>query len=639
MNKATGEALLVDGVEVTATKTFTAESENGTVDMEFTFNSSALKGTSVVVFETVSYNDIEVATHCDINDEGQTVTFKDIDLKTTATDTATSGHNGYVSETTTIVDRVEYTGLIVGKEYTVTGVLMNKATGETLLVDGAEIISSSSFTAESEDGYIDITFTFDSSALQGESVVAFEYLTYEDIEVATHTDINDDGQTVTFEEPKLSTTATDKNTEAHYAYINTTTTITDVVEYNNLIVGKEYTVKGILMNKATGEALLVDGVEVTATKTFTAETSNGTVEVEFTFNSSALKGTAVVVFETLYFNDLEVATHCDINDDGQTVIFLDPKAGTTAKDLLTGENYTYVSETTTIVDTVAYEDLLVGKEYTVKGILMNKATGEPLLIDGAEVTATKTFIAEAKNGTVDIIFELNSTSLKGKSVVVFEHIYYNDLEVASHADISDEGQTVTFKDVDLKTTAKDKTSGKNTAKVSKTTTIVDTVKYSNLIVGKEYTVSGVLMSKETGKPFLTDGKQVTATKTFKATTENGSVDVEFTFDSSALEGKSVVVFETLYFNNLEIATHSEINDKGQTVTFDEPDEPDKITTATEPSTTTTNITGGKISTDITSDTVSTGDITKMYTLLACVFSVLSLFVIAVCKRKTEKNEK
>ncbi|MEE1154055.1 MAG: VaFE repeat-containing surface-anchored protein [Acutalibacteraceae bacterium] len=600
MNKSTGEPLLVDGAEVTATKTFTAESENGTVDMEFTFNSSALKGTSVVVFEHIYYNDLEVASHADISDDGQTVKFKDIDLKTTATDTATGGHNGYVSETTTIVDRVEYTGLIVGKEYTVTGVLMNKSTGEPLLVDGAEIISSSSFTAESENGYVDITFTFDSSALKGKSVVAFETLTYEDIEVATHTDINDDGQTVTFEEPKLSTTATDKNTKAHYAYINTTTTITDVVEYSNLIVGKEYTVKGILMNKETGEPLLVDGAEVTATKTFTAEAKNGTVEVEFIFNSSALKGTSVVVFETLYFSDLEVATHSDITDDGQTVVFLEPKAGTTAKDLLTGDNYTYVSETTTIVDTVAYENLLVGKEYTVKGILMNKETGEPLLIDDAEVTSEKTFIAEAKNGTVDIIFELNSISLKGKSVVVFEHIYYNNLEVASHADISDDGQTITFKDVDLKTTAKDKTSGKNTAKVSKTTTIVDTVKYSNLIVGKEYTIKGVLMCKETGKALLVNGKQVTATKTFKATTENGSVDVEFTFDSSALEGKSVVVFETLYFNDLEIAVHADINDKGQTVTFepsdkiespgtpdeiDSPGTPDKIESPGTPDTT------------------------------------------------------
>ena len=567
MNKSTGEPLTIGDTPIIATKTFVAESEDGTVDMEFVFDITALKGKSVVVFESVSYNGIEVATHANINDLGQTVTFKDINLKTTATDTVTGSHNGYVSEITSIVDRVEYTGLIIGKEYTVSGVLMNKSTGEPLLVEGNEIISSSSFIAETEDGYIDITFTFDSTALRGESVVAFETLTYEGVDVAIHADINDDGQTVTFEEPKLSTTATDKNTEAHYAYVSKTTTIIDVVEYSNLIVGKEYTLKGVLMDRATGTELEVNGAKVTSEKTFVAETANGTIEMEFTLDSSALKGKSVVVFESLYFGELEVATHADITDEGQTVIFLDPKARTIAKDLLTGDNYTYISETTTIVDTVTYEKLLIGKEYTVKGILMDKATNEPLLVDGAEVTATKTFIPETENGSVDIIFELNSTSLKGKSVVVFEHIYYNYLEVASHADINDLGQTVTFKDVELKTTAKDKATGANESFTSTTTTIIDTVEYKGLILGKEYTVKGVLMNKSTGEALLVSGNEVRAEKTFVAETTDGFIDIEFTFDSSALKGKSVVVFENLYFENLEVATHSDIEDEAQTVTF------------------------------------------------------------------------
>ncbi|MEE0059815.1 MAG: VaFE repeat-containing surface-anchored protein, partial [Acutalibacteraceae bacterium] len=567
MNKSTGEPLTIGDTPIIATKTFVVESEDGTVDMEFVFDSTALKGKSVVVFESVSYNGIEVATHADINDLGQTVTFKDINLKTTATDTVTGSHNGYVSEITSIVDRVEYTGLIIGKEYTVSGVLMNKSTGEPLLVEGNEIISSSSFIAETEDGYIDITFTFDSTALRGESVVAFETLTYEGVDVAIHADINDEGQTVTFEAPKLSTTATDNDTEAHYAYVSKTTTIIDVVGYSNLIAGKEYTLKGVLMDRATGTELEVNGAKVTSEKTFVAETANGTIEMEFTLDSSALKGKSVVVFENLYYGELEVATHADITDEGQTVIFLDPKARTTAKDLLTGDNYTYVSETTTIVDTVTYEKLLIGKEYTVKGILMDKETNEPLLVDGAEVTATKTFIPETENGSVDIIFELNSTSLKGKSVVVFEHIYYNDLEVASHADINDLGQTVTFKDVELKTTAKDKATGANESFTSTTTTIIDTVEYKGLILGKEYTVKGVLMNKSTGEALLVSGNEVRAEKTFVAETADGFIDIEFTFDSSALKGKSVVVFENLYFENIEVATHSDIEDEAQTVIF------------------------------------------------------------------------
>ncbi len=439
---------------------------------------------------------------------------------------------------------------------------------------------------------------------------------------------------------EIRTKAKDKATDCGYAYISENTTLIDTVTYKDLGTNTEYTVEGVLMDKSTGKQLLINDKPVTASKTFTTSaTGNGEVDVEFNFNSTELRGKSVVVFEQLYCDGVALASHKDINDIGQTVTFKDTKLGTTAKDVFTDGHETFANETTTIIDTVEYTGLIVGKEYTVNGKLMNKSTGEALLVDGAEVTATKTFTAESENGTVDMEFSFNSSALKGISIVVFEHIYYNELEVASHADISDEGQTVTFKDVDLKTTAKDKTSGKNTAKVSKTTTIIDTVKYSNLIVGKEYTIKGVLMCKETGKALLVNGKQVTATKTFKATTENGSVDVEFTFDSSALEGKSVVVFETLYFNDLEVAVHADINDKGQTVTFDEPDEPDKITTATEPSTTTTNITGGNISTDITGDTVSTGDITKMYALLASIVSVLSLFVIAVCKRKTEKNEK
>lgn len=337
-----------------------------------------------------------------------------------------------------------------------------------------------------------------------------------------------------------------------------------------------------------------------------------------------------------------IDTDFDINWNETTTILVNNelKAGeikTKAKDKTTDCGYAYIRENTTLVDTVTYEGLGINTEYTVEGILMDKSTGEQLLVNGNPVTASKTFTTtETGAGEIDIEFNFNSTALRGKSVVVFEQLYYNGVALASHKDINDIGQTVTFKDPEISTTAKDKVSGNNTAKVSKTTTIIDTVKYSNLIVGKEYTIKGILMNKETGKALLVNDKEITAEKTFKATSENGSVDIEFTFDSSTLEGKSVVVFETMYFNDIEIATHSDINDKGQTVTFDKPDE---ITTATEPSTKSSDISGGNISTDITGDAVSTGDITRMYVLLTCIISVLSLAIIFTFKKKAEKNEK
>ncbi|MCL8496775.1 VaFE repeat-containing surface-anchored protein, partial [Apilactobacillus sp. F1] len=99
--------------------------------------------------------------------------------------------------------------------------------------------------------------------------------------------------------------------------------------------------------------------------------------------------------------------------------------------------------------------------------------------------------------------------------------------------------------------------------------------YTNLYTdGREYVVKGKLMDKATNKPLLVNGKEVTSEKKFKPTTKNGFVEVSFTFDASALAGKTVVVFQTLYQNSKEIVVHADINDVPQTVIFDNP----KITT-------------------------------------------------------------
>ena len=103
-------------------------------------------------------------------------------------------------------------------------------------------------------------------------------------------------------------------------------TIEDTVSYKHLIPGKAYTVKGILMDKATGKAFLVDGKELTSEVTFTPEESCGEVTVRFTFDGSKItKQTDIVVFETLYYDGAELAAHADIEDGGQTVTLIPPK--------------------------------------------------------------------------------------------------------------------------------------------------------------------------------------------------------------------------------------------------------------------------------------------------------------------------
>ena len=107
-------------------------------------------------------------------------------------------------------------------------------------------------------------------------------------------------------------------------------------------------------------------------------------------------------------------------------------------------------------------------------------------------------------------------------------------------------------------------------------TIDDVVSYKHLKAGKEYTISGVLMDKSTGKPFLVYGKEVRSEVTFTPETADGEVTVSFTFDGSAItKNTEVVVFETLYRDETEIAVHADIDDKDQTVTIHTQPEPEK----------------------------------------------------------------
>lgn len=220
----------------------------------------------------------------------------------------------------TLTDTVSYTGLVPGKEYKVTGVLMDKETGEKLLVDGKEITAETVFVPETKNGSVDVTFIFDATGLHGKEIVVFEDLYRENVLLATHADINDEGQTVKIKNPEIGTKATaDGKKEITADKI----TITDVVSYKDLTPGKEYKLTGMLMNKATNDKLLIDGKEITAEATFTPKAPTGEVEMTFTFDARELTAeTEVVVFETLYRDGIEIAVHADIEDEGQTVKIL-----------------------------------------------------------------------------------------------------------------------------------------------------------------------------------------------------------------------------------------------------------------------------------------------------------------------------
>ena len=362
--------------------------------------------------------------------------------------------------------------------------------------------------------------------------------------------------------PEIGTTATVDG--EHTAEPAGEVTLIDIISYKNLKVGETYKISGVLMDKATGEPLLVNEQQVAAELEFTPTSSEGSVELAYTFDGSALAGKSVVVFEDLYQGENVVASHADINDEGQTVTFGQPKIRTTAT--IDGEKTAQPAEQITITDTVEYSSLTVGQEYTLKGVLMDKSTGEPLQVNNQQVTSEATFIPAESNGTVDVLFTFDATGLERKSLVVFETLFQGETEIAGHEDIEDEGQTVNFvEEPKIGTTAT--VDGQHTAVPSGEVTIVDVVAYSGLTPGETYKVSGILMDKATGEPLLVDGAEVTAEVEFTPEAADGTVELTYTLDASALAGTTIVVFETLYSDGVEIAAHADINDEAQTITI------------------------------------------------------------------------
>ena len=595
-DSATGDVLLdASGHPITVEKRFTAQSPTGFEVVEFTIDTIALGGKTITVYEKL-YDDggSLIAEHTDKSDVNQQVTVIEPEIGTTAVDGADGDKNVATDDKATVTDRVAYKNLIPGKEYTVKGTLHikktddeGKVTEEILKVDGKPVTAETTFTPESAEGTVDVTFTFDSLSLKDKThLVAFESLEHDGHELASHADIEDEGQTVTVRNPRISTTALDGIDKDKNVVTDDETVIIDTVAYENLVPGREYTLKGSMQVKAekdgkpVAKPLEVGGKPVKAETTFTPEKSDGTANVTFRFSSRDIEpSTELVMFESLERGGNVLATHEDIGDVNQTVTVTAPAISTSARDAIDGDKDVVVDDVTTVIDTVEYRNLVPGKEYTLNGKLHFKSNGKPLMVGDKPVTGQTTFTPEKADGKVEVTFTFDSRDLEDKTdIVVFESLVRSGTEIASHADIDDENQTVTVTHPEIGTTAVDGADGDKNVITDDTTEVIDTVEYTGLIPGKEYTLKGTLHvkvtdeeGKVTEKPLEVDGKPVTAETTFTPEKADGKVDVVFHFNSLTIpHDTEIVAFESLEKNGVEIAAHADIEDKAQTVTVKHP---------------------------------------------------------------------
>ena len=366
----------------------------------------------------------------------------------------------------------------------------------------------------------------------------------------------------------IGTTALDDATKSHQGIFAECSTIVDKVKVTGLYEGREYVIKGIMMDKASGEAFTdSEGNPVTAeSEPFTATSDKMEVDVEFTVDSSHFTtDTVAVVFETLYRTSkvhdeetpVELQKHEEIGDEEQSIHYGGIVA-TTALDKSSKSHNIIAAKNVTIVDTVKFENLSPNSEYEIKGTIFDKTTGKL-----TDITATKKFTPKTVDGTVDVEFTFDAAELANHDLVVYEVLLINGIEINKHEDPDDEDQTMFVPEIH--TTATDVETGDHIAYGGQTVRIKDVVEYKNLIPGNSYDMAGTLMNQRTGKPVKNNGKPVTTTKRFTPSDTDGTVEIEFEFNGVELQGETVVAFEECRTTYGPVAVHAEINDAPQSV--------------------------------------------------------------------------
>ena len=618
-----------DGTPVTAEANFTAEDSYGNVDVTFYFDGSSLKeGTSLVAFESLSYNDNEIASHADVNDSGQTVIITKPKLSTTATDALDGDKNLIGEDNATIVDTVHYMNVTPGKTYKVSGTLYEKVTDkdgkvtkkQLLDADGNPVTAETEFVPEDTYGTVDVTFAFDASDLKAkDKVVAFESLSLNGKELASHADIEDKSQTVTITKPTLSTTAVDGLDADKNLIGEGDVTIVDTVKYKNVTPGKTYKVSGTLYEKVTDkdgkvtkkQLLDADGNPVTAETEFVPEDTYGTVDVTFTFDGSLLKdNTPVVAFESLSYKDKEIASHSDIEDEGQTVTMHTSEIGTTATDKLDGDKTVIADAESTVTDKVEYDHVLTGKAYTMAGILMDAKTGLPVLTGEGAKKYTEDDLTKFTSGLMNVLgFQSNTYSIKvkdkdwGNGAAIVKNADGSYTYDASERTENEDGTWTVKTDTQTLTEQEDGTwkltglegSGSATADggTSSVRNIEETYKADEVEVtdngidwsnAKKLPTASIDLAKV--KAYAEENKDLLSclvykTAEFTPEKESGSIDMDYTFNSNDVidrlsgETKNLVVFEVMFKGSIEnasdetpvsiVASECDKDNEGQTV--------------------------------------------------------------------------
>ena len=547
---------------------------------------------TVVVFESLIDGGVELAFHNDLYDEAQSVTYVPPTVETEASDNYTEEHTGIRNDTEIVlVDDVTMTGLLPDHTYLLRAHVINKTLSTEDNIVYVPVSKDVTFTTPenlklTDEYVVTVTVRIPIGEVEtGTKLVATETLYDDGIQLAIHADIDDEDQTVEYVDPEISTTATDSATGEHEGYRNSEIlTIYDDVRMTGLLANKEYTLTAKVIDKANStedEIVYLDGI-VVVHKFTTPEDLKITDEYVVTVTidvpaTMIIVGDEYVIAESLSVNDFELVSHIDVNDEDQTVHYVEPTIDTTATDEDTGDHTGYRNDYEIVIkDLVTMTGLLPNHTYRLDAKLLNKtlSTEDELVyvdcvVEGIEFTTPEDLKVTDEYSVIVTFIIPVGTIETGTKVVAAETLYDNDIELVAHVDIDDDDQSVEYEDPAIYTDAELASTEDNLK--NDEVKVIDTVYYSNLKVGRLYTLRATAVNKLTGELICdAEGNVYEFIVEFTPETADGTVRVPMVFKQSDINGLTIVAFEKLFVEygtdlETEIASHEDIEDENQTV--------------------------------------------------------------------------
>ena len=594
---------------------FTAKGGDETVSVPFKgLDLTEYAGKSLYVICELKYDGEVIATHNEDGTDPDEVFYVPA-VETNAIDAITNTQYSILDKTQ-IIDSVKYSNLPTEYEYELETTFVDSATGEdikkteiekdpywsmlkdlgyvtdetssdgtgdSVAEDTGKIVSevgkafsrTQVLKPEKMNDTVNVTFDIDprSFNLEGKTITIQQVIKLNGVVVAKHTDKDAESQQISF--PTGSTLAVDNTSHKHTIAPTKDADVVDTIFCKNLATGISVDFYGIAIDKNTNKPVELNGKPVVVKQSETISKADQEVQLHYVVDGTKLKGKRLTSFVFAVYNGKIVFKHTDPNSVEQSFSFsslrtkfLDDKNGTHA---------TMLTEDVHQTDTVTLDGLTKGERFTLEGVVYNKSTRKPMLVDGKQVTNSIDFTAKGNSEEVALKYQYNGLKSdayhkdKNDDLVSFVYLYKDGILIDKEEDFDSFDQTIKLPSCG--TSASDGITKLHVGYASKTAIFRDSVDYYNLIVGDWYSTTLTLHLNKDGKDAgpLKDanGNLITATVKFQAKTTDGSVKVEVKYDASLLAGETVVAFETITTKGYEVCAHADITDEGQSVHYPE----------------------------------------------------------------------